>query len=572
MPAAGAPNSDPYRGPVPRRRPPLLRWGLAGVLVVLAVVAGWGSPADAHAELLSTDPTDGTLLPEAPSQVTLQFTEDVDLQADGVRVLAAEGERVDASAATASGPTVTAPLDGELDDGTYVVAWRVVSADGHPVRGSFTFSVGVQTGVSAEVAEGAFGSGDDTIYEVVGAVLRALAYVTALGAAGAVVIGTELRREGDPTPVGRLVGIAAGLGIVSLLALVPVQAALVSGRGLRSATDRSVLALALGDGYAVALATTALGLLAIVVTTGLPYRGTVRSLAMAGGLVAPLGFALAGHTRTMSPMIVGTVADAVHLYAAAVWFGGLLAVAAAVRRRRAADDPLGAAEAVARFSGVAAFCLAALAVAGGVMGWLEVGGLDPLRSTTYGRLLVAKVVAVAAIAALAGWNRLRLLPRVAAAAVEDPPVDDARSWTALVRLVRLEAVGIVVVLGLTAVLVNVTPAADAYRPGQVTRSAALGDGSVDVTVDPATPGRNDVHIYVFDASGALDDTYTEASVRLELPAEDVGPFDREPVAAGPGHFLLVGTDLPLAGAWDLTLTVKPDRFSEEQATVTVPVR
>lgn len=542
------------------------------MLVVAAGVLGWASPASAHAELLSSDPADGSLLPVEPGEVTLRFSEDVDLQADGVRVLDAAGERVDASAATASGAVVTAPMGQALDDGTYVVAWRVVSADGHPVRGSFTFSVGVQTGVSADVAQGAFGAGDDTTYEVVGAVLRTLAYLAVLGAAGAVIIGSEVRRPGDPSPAGRWVGAAAAVGILALLALVPVQAALVSGRGLGAATDRAVLSLALGDGYAIALVLSVLGLVAMLVAAGLPYRGAVRSIALAGAMVAPLGFALAGHTRTMEPMIVGTVADAVHLWAGAVWFGGLLAVAVAVRRRRADDDPMGAAEVVARFSGIAAFSLAALAVAGGVMGWLEVGGLDALGATTYGKVLLAKVAVVAAVAAVAAWNRFRLLPRVAAAAIEEPPVDDARSWSTLLSLVRVEAVGIVVALALTGVLVNVTPAADAFRPGQVTRTAELGDGSVDITVDPAVPGRNDVHIYVFDETGALDDAYTEASVQLSLPADDVGPLDREPVSAGPGHFLLVGTDLPLAGEWELTLTVKPDRFSEESATVSFPVR
>ncbi|WP_421120613.1 copper resistance D family protein [Aquihabitans daechungensis] len=332
-----------------------------------------------------------------------------------------------------------------------------------------------------------------------------------------------------------------------------------------------MLALSIADGMGWAALVTALGLLAVIITSGLPWEGAARRVGLIGAAVAPLGFVLAGHTRTMSPAVVAYLADLAHVAAAAVWFGGLIAVIVAVGRRRRDDEPFEAADAIARFSGWAAVTAAVLVVAGSVLSWIEVGSVDALTSTLYGRLLMAKVILAAVVIAAAAWNRFRLVPRVAAASLEDPPVDDARSWTVLLRLVRLEVALLVVVLMITAVLSNVTPAKAAVDEGPVTVSAPLGEGTVDVTVDPAEAGRNDIHLYVFDADGRPDDRYDGAEVSLELPSQGLGPFDRTPVDAGNGHFQLVATDLPLAGEWSMTVTVKPDRFTEQEATVTFPV-
>ncbi|MEZ5140621.1 MAG: hypothetical protein R2711_18140 [Acidimicrobiales bacterium] len=148
----------------------------------------------------------------------------------------------------------------------------------------------------------------------------------------------------------------------------------------------------------------------------------------------------------------------------------------------------------------------------------------------------------------------------------------AAAWRSLVRTLRFEGAVLVAVLSLTGVLVNVTPAKQAVVPGPVTVTTELGEGTVDVTVDPARAGRNDLHLYLYDAEGRPDDRYDAVALQLRLPEQDLGPFDREPVRAGPGHFQLVGTDLTLSGEWELTISVKPDRFTETKATVTFDVR
>ena len=377
------------------------------------------SVASAHAELSTTSPADGSVVATAPTAVTLQFSEGISIQPDGVRILDGDGKRVDAGKAVAADDLVTAPVDGVLPNGGYVVAWRVVSDDGHPVRGAFSFSVGSRTTLPSGLAGEAFKGSADRLDDLAGAGLRFLTYLAVLGVAGAVLIGAALRRPDEPSPVGRLVAGVAGLGLVVLVLQLPVQASLATGRGWGALTEPGVLDLVLSDGVGWSLALSALSLVVLLITVDLPFAGAAKALAVAGATIAPLGFVVTGHTRTMSPALVGFAADAAHVSAGAVWFGGLGALLVVLRRRRQADDTAGAAEAVATFSGWAAIVVGAVVISGSILGWIEVGGLQPLTSTTYGRLLMAKVVLVLVVLAGAAWNRFRLIPAMEAVEVTE---------------------------------------------------------------------------------------------------------------------------------------------------------
>lgn len=538
----------------------------AAVLACLFALVPAGVAA-AHAELSTSDPADGSVVATSPEVVTLQFSEGVSVQPDGVRILDGDGKRVDTGKAVAADDLVKATVDGVLPNGGYVVAWRVVSDDGHPIRGAFSFSVGSRTALRSGLAGEAFEGSTDRFDDLAGAGLRFLSYLAVLGVAGAVLIGAALRRPDEPSPVGRLAAGVAALGLAALLLQLPVQASLATGGGWGSLTEPGVLDLVLSDGVGWSLAWSALSLVVLLITVDLPFTGAVKALAVAGATIAPLGFVVTGHTRTMSPALVGYAADAAHVSAGAVWFGGLGALLVVMRRRRRGDDATGAAEAVATFSGWAAFVVGVVVVSGSILGWIEVGGLQPLTSTTYGRLLMAKVALVLVVLAGAAWNRFRLIP-----AMEAVEADPARTWTLLTRVIRFEVVAMVAILGVTGVLTNVTPARTVVGDEIVSVRADLGDGSVEVVVSPARVGRNDIHAYILDKDGGVDGRDKDATLQLALPAKDIGPVDRPPVLAAPGHFQLVGTDLDLAGEWTLTVTVKTDRFTEETATVRFRVR
>jgi copper transport protein len=199
------------------------------VALGVLLLAGAG-PAAAHATLVSTDPTDGSVVAHAPATISATFDEAVGVSPDSLRVFAPDGTQVDTGGTTvASDPdTVRVALKSGLDDGTYTVAWHVVSADTHPVQGAFTFSVGHRSGRVAAV--GLIGS--DRFVSTVDAVDRGL------GFAGFVVVTGGLVFVGWCWPGGLAVRrtrrvLAAGWMMTVLAAVVqlPVQGLLATERG-----------------------------------------------------------------------------------------------------------------------------------------------------------------------------------------------------------------------------------------------------------------------------------------------------------------------------------------------------
>ncbi len=214
---------------------------------------------------------------------------------------------------------------------------------------------------------------------------------------------------------------------------------------------------------------------------------------------------------------------------------------------------------------MAAIALLAVAVGGFIVGWREVRALSALTSTTYGQVLVAKVAVVAAVAL---HRRLEPLP---AGAGDRLGAEEGRSTAS--RAVRIESGALLAAVALTAVLVNVTPARTAAGIGTIfSDTVPFGDGAVNVVVDPNRAGPNELHLYVFDDAGRVSQqAFDDLRVELSLQSAEIGPLEREPYVAGPGHYQVDGSDLSIAGDWTVEIVGRIDQFDEVTAEVTVPV-
>jgi methionine-rich copper-binding protein CopC len=121
------------------RLAPVLTAALLGAAALFGLAA---SPAAAHSELVSSTPEDGAVLSSAPGQVLLEFTEDVQATGSAVVVTDTSGQRIDDESSFAvSGTTVKTTVDDTVSSGTYLVAYRVVSVDGHVVDGTLSYLV-----------------------------------------------------------------------------------------------------------------------------------------------------------------------------------------------------------------------------------------------------------------------------------------------------------------------------------------------------------------------------------------------------------------------------------------------
>ncbi len=113
---------------------------LSAALAVVAVLGLPAAPASAHAALVSSDPADGQRLAALPGSASLTFNEEIS-PPSYVVVTAPDGSRADQGEPAVAGSTVSVDL-AKGQEGTYALAFRVISADGHPVTGRLTFVVG----------------------------------------------------------------------------------------------------------------------------------------------------------------------------------------------------------------------------------------------------------------------------------------------------------------------------------------------------------------------------------------------------------------------------------------------
>ncbi|WP_394279023.1 copper resistance protein CopC [Microbacterium sp.] len=116
-------------------------WGVIGALATVVAVA---APASAHDELLASTPTAQAQLHELPAEIELTFSAAILPDGAEIAVIDDEGDNRVASDPAIGTNTLTVALDepGDTSDAGYLVQWRVVSSDGHPISGTIPFAVG----------------------------------------------------------------------------------------------------------------------------------------------------------------------------------------------------------------------------------------------------------------------------------------------------------------------------------------------------------------------------------------------------------------------------------------------
>lgn len=576
-----------------------MRLGALKLLIAAAaLLLAAPATASAHATLDGSDPARGATVKEQPGAVVLRFSEPVEGNFGAVRVYDAEGEQVDEGEAFhpgGEGAELGVRLKPGLSDGSYTATYRVVSADGHIVSGGYVFSIGKAGRAPEEtVAELVADRGAGTVAEFGLGVARAVQYAAlaiALGALAFLLLAWRPARRAIASEAAewgaasrgfdrRLRAVllwAALAGAISAAAGVVFHAAEAAGVSAGSALDSTILREELGTRFGTVWALTALAW----VLFGLgawAVRGAPRTWQPA--LLVSLGFvalepALSGHPSTQSPVALLFSANVLHVLAVSVWLGGLAALLFVLPAATRELEPPGRsrllAASLARFSPIALLCVAVILFTGLGQAYAYVRDLDNLLDTAYGRAVLVKfVLLVGLIVPLAAYNRRRSVPRLERiAAGGEPP---GRAGLLLRRALRGEVALIVVVLGVTAALAGYAPATT-VQSGPFSGSAPLGPAELEVTVDPARVGSNQVHLYLFDArSGAQFSRVEELKVTATEPERSIGPLPLDARRAGPGHYTVQGALLSVEGDWELETTLRVSAFDQYTAELEVPVR
>jgi copper transport protein len=561
---------------------------LGGVLVALALA----SPASAHASLTATDPPPGALLPNPPASVTLTFTEAVRPVTDRIRVIGPDRTRVDNGPPQVAGTRLSIPLRRDAGQGTYLVTFRVISSDSHPIAGSFAYSVGAPS-ADPPTSAATDAQRADPVVAAALAVTRYLSYAGLVLVVGPMLFlgGLWPRRLSRRGP-GRLV--AAGLTVLGLstAAEMYLQGPYTAGSSLFG-----VSAEALNEALAGSYGTTHAVRLGVLAAIAVLLRGFMRTsgpstvdLAVVSflGVVGIGTWPLSGHP-TASPLpTVSLIADAAHLSAMAVWLGGLVVLVTLLLPRANARELAGI---LPVWSSWALLAVVVLALTGTAQAVIEVGTVSALFSTGYGRLVLAKAVLLAVVVAVAWFSRrivarafgvapVQERPRVLSAArAASGPVPSgsgssgavrsdgggsgpptATAGTSAVRPLRRTILAELaisgVVLALAAVLVQTPPArtaaADVDQPYVVTLSSDLF--VLRSELDPAAVGPNTLHLYAFNKAGAPQKVLEWKATAAPVDGS-VGPMTI-PVLPVTDDHAVAQPSFPAAGEWELRYTLR----------------
>jgi copper transport protein len=287
------------------------------------------------------------------------------------------------------------------------------------------------------------------------------------------------------------------------------------------------------------------------------------------------GLSAWGHPRAADPAWLGVLGNGLHVVAAGIWVGGLLALVITLRVRK--GDP-GVVRIVGRVSQLAAVSVGLLVIGGLSVAWSELGGLAPLFDTDYGRLLLVKLGLLGLVLAGAAYNRYRLVPSLEA----DPEHASDRLRSTLLG----ELGGLLLIVLVTTVLVDVTPpvnkgevvgaatpgAAGAVVDGLYHDEVEFPDGTtLSLDLLPGRAGFNEMHMTYLAPDGALADITDGVELSFSLPSAELGPIEQEATRLTPGHFTYEGSDLSIPGDWEIVVTTRTSRFEQEESTFTVGI-
>jgi copper transport protein len=532
-----------------------VRLGRAAVAVALAgvgAIAGAGVAA-AHATLTSASPTPDSVLEESPDAIVLTFSEPVETVDRSIRLVDDTGAEVE------TGPinqdrgtdTIAVEVDGPLD-GSYVVSWRALSIDSHPIGGAYTFAVGLRTDLDPNLLDDITAAGGaSSSAELSLGIGRALSYAgAALLVGGFFVLWWCDRALLDTRRAQRTLIAAALLGAVGTAMMIVAQASLVGAGAASIGSWIDVIQSRSGRWWLARLAS-----FVIAVPVLIAARGRLATRPALYGGIAMSALVLAfiaagGHGLSGRVPVLAYVATVMHLAAMSVWAGGLAMLAIAARAQLRVV--------FGRFSPLALGSVIVLALTGAFNGWRQIGGLDQLTASSYGRWLIVKLAIVAVVIVVAVINR-RLVRRDT-----DRPLRGG---------VAVELAGMVAIVAATAGLVTSPPpyAAAGGTAVPVSVTAANGDARARIDLFPAAAGGTTLTVGLY-STGAPLDPADEITVTASLPAEQLGPIDIATRQLAPNAATTDDAVFPLPGVWEITVTARYGEFDQVVFTQSVEIR
>lgn len=524
----------------------MVRWIVSTALMLVCVfVLVAPKPADAHAVLTKAVPEANSQLNAAPERIELTFNERLESELHYIKVYDEIGRTISDRKATLSSDQKVMTLDlPKLGNGRYTVTYHVISADGHPVEGTYVLSIGPgsEGGLIADSSSLHSGhelSADMSVYDVLKYLSRIAYYFGLLAVAGWVLWGAYAGLQHSPIAEHYRNGLL-GVQRTHFLALIAFiyfhYQDLLGDQGLGELVG-------LFTGTWVGRSWLAAFVLALV---GFALLGRSKVWDAAWIVLLLVAKSVNGHAMGHDPQWITVPLNFVHLLAAAVWVGGLLLIVPLWRKNRTWIDGF-----LPRFSNAALIAIIVLVLSGTASTLLFLPGLNYLLYSQWGKLLIAKVVFVVLVILLGIGIRLAMRKR---------KENDLRD------MVRMDfaAMGIIVVL--VGLLTFISP----VPPNEPMYWHVMGEKvHMTVQVTPKVPGDNQFRVDVW-----LPKELGEPK-RVQLKLQDLDKPDMAPIEVpltahkndtqdaaftadetfGQFSYKADGPFIPFAGKWKLEFRV-----------------
>jgi copper transport protein len=561
-----------------------LRAKLRATLVLTAAAAALALPAAAwgHAALLHTDPRANVQLNRPPTEVRLTYSEAVEPRFAVVSVTNAAGHSQTAGnpRRSATDPkTLVVPLKPNIAQGWYLVYWRVISVDGHPVRSAFEFAVGPNPGPQPQFVIPSISETAATPRLITA---RSIVFVSIMAAIGLFILRIATARPVvRRVPETRLRPVSVAFFVASAVALVatPIYVLMATAEfALRSTFDLGALVpLLRASAFGRSMLDLEIVFALFVVAGGLTLwidrpereqRSIAEILSVTGALAAAAAVlvvpGLAGHAAETSPRGAMLLFDWLHLTAGSVWIGGLIGLLVLWGTLPAARRVSGLAVCVPRFSNTAFVSVLVLIGSGIGASLVHLPTFASLWQTSYGQALLVKIGLLSVALLFGAMNMLRSRPRLLA--YRERPELAPGAATLLRRLVSVEVLLLVTAVVAASVLSSLPPPAKALaKIGGA--SARVGPGPVAEVV---TKNGYRVELHVSPNQAAAENTFSlritrggkpvtgaEVVVGATMLDMEMGTQSYALTETAPGVYSHAYPALVMVGHWGLSFNITP---------------
>jgi copper transport protein len=510
-------------------------------IVLLLFNVAFAGQVHAHAEVINISPQNGTVTPEAPDEFVVQFSEPVSVIR--VQLLNSQRQTLELTRPDIVNNELSfAPVD-ILPEGQYLMSFRVLSLDAHPVSGSVGFAVGE---LPAPLPE--FTQSDITVLSL-SRFNRSVQLLAILGCVGLVLFPLLFKSATEIESFRhRLLNFFIIAAILTSLTGLGLWGILLEGVTISSFFEPAIWSLASRTSLWTSFILVITGCMGILISNFLdPDLPPGKFSAWLGALLMILSLGASGHAAVAATLV--TPVFVIHALMGAIWFAALCLLLRTVST--VSSDKLK--QALELFSKRIMPLISLLLICALLLSWEQLNSIEALVSSKYGNWLVLKLGLVLLVLLFAAINRWRLTPAL---------LTDNKANQILRRSIGAEIILLLAVLGVTSILASTAPPSGIQGTTKTLTVTSGLEITLELKITPGSVGSNDVTLKF--SRNEVNFLPIEVSLYWQQFEMAIEPVSRDAIVDENGLFHIEEMTLLVSGTWQLRVEALIDDFTRER--------